>query len=403
MRKFLGTLALIAFGFGLALGIADIGIRIANHWFPYFYCYDAIRGWGLNPGAHGWYDREGESYVRINADGFRGADYVRPKPPGVIRVAVLGDSYVEAIQVAENQTFTSVIGRQLAGCPELKDKRIEALNFGVDGYGTAQELFTLKNKVWSYQPDIVVLAIFLGNDIRNNSVVLEPDQCRPFFVYDHDQLKLTGPFENSPTFKLWCMARFGYRDLRLLDLFTNTWEIIRSGHGGPTANHPEERAINYSIYSPPTEKSWQDAWKVTEGLIAATHDEVAKHGAMFLAVTEDTGIQVWPDPSVSEKFAHHLHVADLFYPDRRIAALGQRDGFAVLTLAEPLAQYAQKHHVFLHGFDNTPTGFGHWNATGHAQAGALITQKLCSMIEAGDCRECSLPAEAKEEKRTSVQ
>jgi hypothetical protein len=398
MKKFLGIVALIAFGFGLALGVADIGIRIANRWFPYFYCYDAYRGWALNAGALGWYNREGESYVRINADGFRGPDYIRPKPPGVVRVAVLGDSYVEAIQVAEDRTFTAVIGRELGDCPELKGKRLEALNFGVDGYGTAQELFTLQRKVWSYQPNIVVLAIFLGNDIRNNSVVLEGDQCRPFFDYEHGQLRLTGPFEDSSSFKLWCMARFDYRDLRLLDLFTNTWEIVRGGRSGPTPDHPVERAINYSIYSPPTEKSWQDAWQVTEGLVAATHDEAAKHGAMFLAVTEDTGIQVWPDPAVREKFARQLDVPDLFYPDRRIAALGERDGFAVLTLAQPLARYAEQHRVFLHGFDNTPIGFGHWNAAGHAQAGALITQKLCSMIQAGECPGCGLVSEGGERK-----
>jgi hypothetical protein len=395
MKNFFGTIALIALGLVLALGVADLGIRVANHWFPYFYCYDAARGWGLNPGAHGWYRREGESYLRINLDGFRGPDYARPKPPGVFRVAVLGDSYVEAMQVAEDQTFTAVIGRELANCPELKGKRVEALNFGVDGYGTAQELFTLRQKVWAYQPDIVVLAIFLGNDVRNNSVMLEPDQCRPFYAYQDGALRLTGPFEDSPSFKLWCMARFDYRDLRLLNLFTNTLEIVRGGHSGPTAEHPVEQAINYSIYSPPNEQSWQDAWRVTEGLIEATRDEAAKHGAMFLAVTEDTGIQVWPDPAVTAKFAKQLHVPDLFYPDRRIAALGQRDGFAVLTLAEPLQRYAQEHRVFLHGFKNTPMGFGHWNATGHAQAGELIARKLCAMILASDCHNCVIRSDRK--------
>ncbi|MGA2410598.1 MAG: SGNH/GDSL hydrolase family protein [Candidatus Binataceae bacterium] len=388
MKRFFGIIALIAFGFGLALGITDIGVRIANRWFPYFYRYDAVRGWGLNAGAHGWYKREGASYVRINADGFRGPDYVRPKPAGVIRVAVLGDSYVEAIQVAEDKTFTAVTGRELAHCPLFKGKAIEALNFGIDGYGTAQEWMTLQRQVWAYQPDIVVLAIFLGNDIRNNSVVLEPDQCRPFYVYVNGQLKLTGPFEESPPFKLWCMARFDYRDLRLLDLFTNTWEIVRGGHNGPTPEKPVERAINYSIYSPPVEQSWQDAWRVTEGLIEAVHDEAARHGAMFLAVTEDTGIQVWPDPQVRQRFMKQLHVSDLFYPDRRIAALGQHDGFEVLTLAEPLQQYAETHHVFLHGFKNTPMGFGHWNEQGHAAAGTLIAQKLCAMAAAGQCHTC---------------
>jgi hypothetical protein len=100
VRKVLGAVALVFFGSALALLLLDIGIRVANHWYPYFYCYDAARGWGLNPGAHGRYTREGNAELRINQDGFRGPDYARPKPAGVVRVAVLGDSYVEAMQVA---------------------------------------------------------------------------------------------------------------------------------------------------------------------------------------------------------------------------------------------------------------------------------------------------------------
>jgi hypothetical protein len=84
----------------------------------------------------------------------------------------------------------------------------------------------------------------------------------------------------------------------------------------------------------------------------------------------------------------HLGVTDLFYPDRRIEELGRREGFAVLTLAQPLQAYAQDHHVFLHGFPNTPMGFGHWNETGHAQAGHLIAHRLCAMVAAGDCPAC---------------
>jgi hypothetical protein len=49
------------------------------------------------------------------------------------------------------------------------------------------------------------------------------------------------------------------------------------------------------------------------------------------------------------------------------------------------------HQVFLHGFKNTPMGFGHWNATGHNVAGKLIAAKLCSMIASGQCRSCSSP------------
>jgi hypothetical protein len=380
IKKWLGTLALIAFGFGLALGVADLCVRLANRWFPYFYCYDPYRGWGLNAGSHGWYRREGVAYVRINQDGFRGPDYVRPKPSGVFRVAVLGDSYVEAIQVPEDKTFTAVIGRRLSQCPRLKGKHVESMNFGVDGYGTAQELITLRRKVWQYSPDVVVLAIFLGNDLRNNSVALEPDRCRPFYAYQDGHLRLTGPLVDSAAYRMWCAARFDYRDLRFVELFKNTWEMLKQGPGLPTAQQPMEKAINYDIYKPPTSRAWKDAWQITEALVNQIHDEVLRHHAMFLAVTEDTSIQVWPQSQTRKQFEEKLGVSDLFYPDRRIAELGRREGFEVLTLAPILQVYAETHHVFLHGFKNTPMGFGHWNETGHEQAGNAIANKLCEML-----------------------
>ena len=384
IKKWLGIAALMVFGCGLALGLADIGVRVANRWFPYFYCYDDYRGWGLNPGAHGWYRREGTAYVRISHDGFRGPDYPQRKPPGVLRVAVLGDSYVEAIQVPEDKTFTAVVERKLGDCAAVKGRRVEAMNFGVDGYGTAQELVTLRRKVWRYSPDIVVLAIFLGNDVRNNSVVLEGDRCRPFYSYQDGRLRLTGPLADSPAYRMWCAARFDYRDLRFVGLLKNTWEAIKQGPGTPTAEHPMERAINYGIYKPPMDRAWEDAWQVTEALISEMHKEVMQRHAMFLAVTEDTSIQVWPDRQARKRFEEKLGVSNLFYPDRRIAELGRRNQFQVLNLAPVLQSYAETHHVFLHGFKNTPMGFGHWNQAGHEQAGLAIGTELCVMVVAAN-------------------
>jgi hypothetical protein len=71
-----------------------------------------------------------------------------------------------------------------------------------------------------------------------------------------------------------------------------------------------------------------------------------------------------------------LGVHDLFYPDLRIKALGDREGFPVLNLAPLLQAYAEQHKVFLHGF-GTNMGSGHWNAEGHRLAGEAIAHKLC--------------------------
>lgn len=392
IRKAAGIAALIAFGVICALLIAEAGVRVANRWFPYFYCYDAGRGWGLRPKTAGYYRREGGAWVSINGDGFRGPDFPRRKPAGTIRIAVLGDSYTQATQVPYEDTFASVAARALAQCPLIRGRRVEALNFGVDGYGTAQELLTLREKVWAYHPDIVVLAVFLGNDVRNNSVSLEGNRCRPFFVEQDGHLAPAGPFYSSNSFRLWCMARFDYRKQGLLRLLGNAWTIIREHNRQPTEQRPIEAAINYDIYKPPADRAWIDAWQVTEALIAQMHREVAAHGAAFLVATLDTSIQVWPDQQVRANFMKRIGASGLFYPDRRIAALGERDGFDVLTLAQPLLQYAERHHAYLHGFANTRMGFGHWNKEGHRVAGELIGERLCAMVKAGKCAGCAAVA-----------
>src|ERR1700693_4074586 len=107
VRRAMGTALLIVFGVICAGLIAEGGVRIANRYFPYFYCYDAARGWGLRPNTAGYYRREGGSYVEINSGGFRGPEVAKGKLPGTIRIAVLGASYTEAIQVAYEATFAS--------------------------------------------------------------------------------------------------------------------------------------------------------------------------------------------------------------------------------------------------------------------------------------------------------
>ncbi len=392
MKKAAVRLLSALFGVAAGLLLAEAGIAIANRWFPYFYAFDAQRGWALKPGVAGWWRREGGAYVSINRDGFRGPDLPKAKPPGTVRIAVLGDSYVQATQVPYEKTFPQVIARNLARCPALGGRRVEALNFGVDGYGTAQELITLKQKALAYSPDIVVLAIFLGNDVRNNSIRLEESRCRPFYVYRDGKLVAVGPFETSKSFRLWCMAQYNYRHSGILALLGDAWRVLRERRARPSADYPMEPALNYNIYLPPPDQAWRQAWRVTEGLIAETAEVAAARHALFLAATLDTGIQVWPAAGPRQRFERMLGVADLFYPDRRIAALGAREGFAVLALAEPLQRYAEQHHAYLHGFSNTPMGFGHWNALGHRVAGRLLAAKLCAMLNAGGPATDSAPA-----------
>jgi hypothetical protein len=401
LLRIVARIALVCVGVIAALVIGEVGLRWAGLAKPAFYTYDRYRGWALRPGVSGWDTKEGDAYVQINGEGFRGPETPFAKPPGTIRIAVLGDSFAEAQQVAEDKTFSAVMQRKLADCPALQGHKVEVLNFGVNGYGTAQELMTLRYLAWQFSPDIVVLAIFTGNDIMNNSVKLETERCRPFYVYRAGQMVLAGPLWDSKAARMECMMRFESRmrfDPRQSEVAKIIYdgsqaikEYLHSKHRNHTEALGDELGINDVIYKPPIDPVWRDAWHVTDGIIEEMNREVQSQGAAFLAVTLTNGIQVWPDPAVRAKYMQHLGVGDLFYPDQRIEALGTRDGFPVLVLSQPLQTYADEHHVFLHGFKNTKKGEGHWNELGHQVAGELIATKLCQMLASGQ-----VPALAKQ-------
>src|SRR4029079_2733640 len=94
------------------------------------------------------------------------------------------------------------------------------------------------------------------------------------------------------------------------------------------------------IYRQPENDVWDDAWRVTEKLILAMRDEVRSRSAQFLVVTLSNGIQVNPDAALREQFMQTFKIDDLFYPDKRIKTLGEREGFPVFNLAPLLLDYS---------------------------------------------------------------
>jgi hypothetical protein len=150
--------------------------------------------------------------------------------------------------------------------------------------------------------------------------------------------------------------------------------------GGSQNSEPvvrtKELGVDKLVYFEPTNDMWNDAWRVTEGLISEMANEVRARGAKFVVVTLSNGAQVLPNPAAREQFKKRIGITDLFYPDNRIKSLGAREGIPVVMLAPELQQFAERNNVFLHGFGQN-IGNGHWNPTGHRVAGELIAKKIC--------------------------
>ena len=94
----------------------------------------------------------GTSY--FDAHGLREPNVTLIKPAGTYRIALLGDSLTESLQVPLEQSFSYAMEK---GLQEQTHKQIQVLNFGTSGYSTAQEYLQLKNDVLAFKPDLVLL------------------------------------------------------------------------------------------------------------------------------------------------------------------------------------------------------------------------------------------------------
>ena len=101
-----------------------------------------------------------DNLITFNEHGFRDAPRIMAKPISVSRVAVLGDSLVEAVQVSLEKTAASLLEQDLNlhGNSTLPGKW-EVLNFGVSNYGLGQFYLNWVQNASRFHPDYVFVLI----------------------------------------------------------------------------------------------------------------------------------------------------------------------------------------------------------------------------------------------------
>jgi lysophospholipase L1-like esterase len=102
-------------------------------------------------------------YGYINQQGFRrNGEFQKPKPRGVIRIAMLGDSITQGLFVQQGETFSDQLESILNAYAKRNNspKRYEVMNAGVSGYNLGAEVEVLKTKILPYAPDVVVVNMF---------------------------------------------------------------------------------------------------------------------------------------------------------------------------------------------------------------------------------------------------
>ena len=168
----LARISILLIATGLALGLAEIGTRIVFAervvLFPRYHTgaqYGPYRLRKLRPSTVFRHtDIDGSWLFTTNAQGFRDTRvYPYEKEPGVFRVLCLGDSQTEGFEARQECVYPEVIRRRLSRL----GRRVEVMNTGVSGFGTAEELAYLENEGLKFKPDVVVLGWY-ANDPDDN-------------------------------------------------------------------------------------------------------------------------------------------------------------------------------------------------------------------------------------------
>ena len=151
LRALAGNLALSTLVGATVLLLAEVGLRAferPKHRPLHVLCHCPYL-YGQNPAR-----------PDVSPQGLRDRVFAIPKPEGVYRVLVLGDSIAYGVGVPLENTFSKLLERRLAG----RSPRVEVVNSGVLGYTAYNEVEYYLARGRAFQPDLVVVA-FCRNDV----------------------------------------------------------------------------------------------------------------------------------------------------------------------------------------------------------------------------------------------
>lgn len=386
-REWVAAGVLGVFGLVFALALVEAGVRLLRLVPDRFWEHDPVLGVRLVPGATGTWSQEDREFVvpvAVNDHGRRDVERPWEKPPGVRRVLVLGDSFVEAMQVPLEETFY----RQLEAALDARAPgvRHEVLGAGVSGYGTAGAVLYYERDGRRYAPDLVLLAFYPGNDVRNNSPTLE-DRFPPVYDDAGVLVRVEGPTRDASAQGGWLPEWKTKRHLRRVILTQQPQiaaALVSLGLLRPEAVRavPEENGIPvaYGVFAEPLPPAWRDAWERTEALVERLATAAGASGARFSVAIGSVREQVYPE-LWREILAQHPAMAErawnLDAPQQRIASWCERRGVPCIALAPHFRSAAEGGESQLHFRHD-----GHWTAAGHRLVAEVLTDFVARQLDA---------------------
>jgi lysophospholipase L1-like esterase len=328
LRALLPNLALGLGSFVVVLLVAELAVRLLapqqliqirpDVWQP----ADTV-GWLHRPNVNTRINT-GERTVHIytDAEGFRVGAQGRGTEGR--RVLILGDSFMEALQVDHEQSFAGLLEARL---PAATGAPVAVRNDGVGGFGTSHYLLRARALLPRDDYALVITALFVGNDAQTQRLEYLPPRA---------------PVER---FRFRLPRRLAWREVvnatlrplndllevrsHLFLLFKNRLQTLRMRTGLASRFFPTEFR---------TSEATSPRWTITADLCREISELASAHGARALFVLIPTEFQV--DSTELRQYIRGYGVdpaaIDLDQPNRRLAEELSARG---LTVIDPLPDF----------------------------------------------------------------
>ena len=310
--------------------------------------------------------KEFEIVFKTNSQGFRSEEEFIAGDSQNKTIAVLGDSFVEALEVREEDSFVKLLEGNLKN-----REAVQVQNYGVSNLGIVHYLQMYKYYVRQRHPEIVIIAIFPFNDFKNSSPVLEEeDATRPNYILDKDG-------------KIKEIARFEVPNNAIFNLFHRLDSIFESSAAYQTLLLAGKKVDRIGVDNVPHdfyvfEDPWRESFKEAYGFSSLAFNqligEIKKDSALPIVVLLpsrlETNDQDWQQAMKTYSLAGGEAVLDR--ERGRISVRGLVDKTGVLFL--DLTQIFKEEYSFGRS-PHFPLD-GHLNAFGHRIVAESLTEEI---------------------------
>ena len=365
MKSVISRIFIVLFGCLFAFAVGEITLR----WFGYAASDIYTQGKQglliLNPNKK-IHIRNAcfQNDVKTNSFGFHSREYSLEKPEGVFRIALIGDSFIEAMQVKQDKTVAALLEQKLNSL-NSRLYRYEVIPFGISSHGTYKNILYFENYAAQFKPDLVIDALAL-NDIEDD--FLESD-----IFFDQDDKLVMRPVFSQPGGVLKPVKKI-LRKSVLITTLRKSYLIFKSN---PKKNS-DKLSPSVEILLSEYNDLWQEAWVLQKKLLKNLNETAARNNSSFMLISLTDGYRVHSDLLEKFKATTQGNSIDLDKPEKILSSIAQENSFSYLALNPLFRDRAQRER----GITVWPCD-GHWNEKGHewtadALFDYLVLQKLIS-------------------------